>query len=99
MLTKISFKQTCITNNDVTNLNSYLTLHSLIFVSGLLYSTLTLLGTVVFLLAATHVNGWKLTKKLGIVLMIVYLLFTVLTALYELNIFGYVHPKECKTNY
>lgn len=69
------------------------------FFSGLLYSTLTLLGTVVFLLVATHVNGWKLTKKYGIVLMIVYLIFTVLTALYELNIFGYVHPKECKTNY
>ncbi|XP_071168205.1 probable sodium/potassium/calcium exchanger CG1090 [Mytilus edulis] len=70
-----------------------------VYSEGLLYSTLTLLGTVVFLLAATHVNGWKLTKKYGIVLMIVYLIFTVLTALYELNVFGYVHPKECKTNY
>ena len=62
---------------------------------GLLYSTLTLLLTVVFLLVATHVNGWKLTKRYGIVLMIVYIIFNVLASLYELNVFGYVHPKEC----
>lgn len=60
---------------------------------------MTLLLTVLFLLLATHLNGWKLTKKYGVILLIVYLMFTVLTALYELNIFGYVHPKECDTNY
>ncbi|KAL4231467.1 hypothetical protein ACF0H5_009044 [Mactra antiquata] len=66
-----------------------------VYSAGLLYATLTLLGTVVFLLLATHVNGWRLTKKYGVVLMLVYIGFTVLTALYELNIFGYVHPNEC----
>ncbi|XP_062603275.1 sodium/potassium/calcium exchanger 3-like [Saccostrea cucullata] len=67
-----------------------------VYSEGLLYSTLTLLLTIVFLLVATHANGWKLTKRYGLVLMIVYILFTVLTALYELNLFGYVHPKECQ---
>lgn len=63
---------------------------------GLLYSSLTLLLTVVFLLVGTHLNGWRLTKKYGVVLMIVYFLFTILTSLYEVNVFGYVHPKECQ---
>nr|XP_022335494.1 probable sodium/potassium/calcium exchanger CG1090 [Crassostrea virginica] len=66
-----------------------------VYSEGLLYSTLTLLLTVVFLLVATHINGWKLTKRYGIVLMIVYIIFNVLASLYELNVFGYVHPKEC----
>lgn len=70
-----------------------------VYSEGLLYSTLTLLLTVLFLLLATHLNGWKLTKRYGIVLLLVYVLFTVLTSLYELNVFGYVHPKECKTDY
>ncbi|KAK3595307.1 hypothetical protein CHS0354_004456 [Potamilus streckersoni] len=70
-----------------------------VFSGGLLYATLTLLTTVVFLLAATHINGWKLTKKYGIVLMVAYVFCTVLTSLYELNLFGYVHPKECEISY
>jgi hypothetical protein len=36
---------------------------------GLTYSTLSLLSTVVFLVVATHLNGWKLDKKYGIILM------------------------------
>ncbi|KAL3863383.1 hypothetical protein ACJMK2_005140 [Sinanodonta woodiana] len=70
-----------------------------VYSGGMLYATLTLLSTVVFLLAATHINGWKLTRKYGIVLMVAYVLCTILTSLYELNLFGYVHPKECETNY
>ncbi|XP_056005153.1 probable sodium/potassium/calcium exchanger CG1090 [Ostrea edulis] len=65
-----------------------------VYSEGLLYSSLTLLLTVVFLLVGTHLNGWRLTKKYGVVLMIVYFLFTILTSLYEVNVFGYVHPKE-----
>ncbi|KAJ8317452.1 hypothetical protein KUTeg_005356 [Tegillarca granosa] len=60
-----------------------------VYSEGLLYSSMTLLLTVVFLVVATHLNGWRLTKKYGVILMIVYLLFTVLTSLYELNLFGY----------
>ena len=63
------------------------------------YSSLMLLSTVAFLLIATHVNGWRLTKKYGVLLLIVYVLYTVLACIYELNIFGYFHPPECPSNY
>ncbi|XP_071089712.1 probable sodium/potassium/calcium exchanger CG1090 isoform X2 [Haliotis cracherodii] len=70
-----------------------------VYSAGLTYSSLTLLSTVVFLLVATHLNGWKLDKKYGAVLLVVYLIYTVLASLYELNIFGYFHPVECPSNY
>ncbi|KAL5016604.1 hypothetical protein ScPMuIL_006193 [Solemya velum] len=70
-----------------------------VYSEGLLYASLTLLMTVVFLIVATYLNGWKLTKKYGVVLMIVYIMFTVLSILYEVNLFGYMHPKECPTEY
>lgn len=68
-------------------------------VAGLMYSSLMLLSTVVFLLVATHLNGWRLTKKYGLLLLVVYVLYTVLASLYELNIFGYFHPSECPSDY
>ncbi|XP_069140170.1 probable sodium/potassium/calcium exchanger CG1090 [Argopecten irradians] len=70
-----------------------------IYSEGLLYSSFTLLGTVFLLILITHLNKWRLTKTYGVVLMIIYVFFTALTSLYELNIFGYVHPKECASNY
>ncbi|XP_033756814.1 sodium/potassium/calcium exchanger 3-like [Pecten maximus] len=70
-----------------------------VYSEGLLYSSFTLLATVFLLLLITHLNKWRLTKSYGVVLMIIYVFFTILTSLYELNIFGYVHPKECPSNY
>ncbi|ESO89805.1 hypothetical protein LOTGIDRAFT_234185 [Lottia gigantea] len=70
-----------------------------VYSKGLTYSSITLLSTVVFLLGATHLNGWKLDKKYGVVLLIVYVFYTVLASLYECNIFGYLHPEECPSNY
>ncbi|KAK2193570.1 hypothetical protein NP493_11g01006 [Ridgeia piscesae] len=70
-----------------------------VYSSGLTYSSLTLLSTVVFLLVATHVNGWRLTKKYGVVLLIVYILFNCVSSLYELNIFGQFNPAACLSNY
>lgn len=70
-----------------------------VYSQGLLYSSLTLLATVFLLLVITHLNRWRLTKKYGIVLFIIYIFFSILTSLYELNIFGYVHPAECPSNY
>jgi Ca2+/Na+ antiporter len=66
-----------------------------VYSAGLTYSALTLLSTVVLLLVATHVNGWRLTKPYGAFLMVIYILFNVLSCLYELNFFGYVHPADC----
>ncbi|OWF56023.1 hypothetical protein KP79_PYT16868 [Mizuhopecten yessoensis] len=70
-----------------------------VYSEGLLYSSFTLLATVFLLLLITHLNKWRLTKTYGVVLLIIYVFFTVLTSLYELNIFGYVHPHECASNY
>lgn len=49
----------------------------------------------VFLILSTHLNGWKLDKRLGIILMVWYLFFITLASLYELNVFGYMNPPEC----
>lgn len=67
--------------------------------SGLTYSTVSLLSTVVFLIVATHLNGWKLDRKYGIILMIWYLIFITFASMYELNVFGYLNPRECPSEY
>lgn len=66
---------------------------------GLTYSTLSLLSTVAFLVGATHMNDWKLDRKLGVQLMIWYLLFITFASLYELNVFGELNLPECKSKY
>lgn len=73
--------------------------HVNVISKGLTYSTLSLLSTVVFLLVATHMNGWKLDKRLGIVLMVWYLIFITIASLYELNYFGQLNPPECPSIY
>ncbi|CAH1112553.1 unnamed protein product [Psylliodes chrysocephalus] len=66
---------------------------------GLTYSTLSLLSTVVFLVVATHMNGWKLDRRFGIMLMVWYLIFITFASMYELNVFGYMNPPECPTDW
>lgn len=70
-----------------------------VYSAGLTYSAITLFSTVFFLLIGVHLNGWKLDKKFGVILMVVYVLYMILATLYELNIFSYVHPPECPSNY
>ncbi|KAH8311563.1 hypothetical protein KR044_006914, partial [Drosophila immigrans] len=73
--------------------------HVNVISKGLAYSTLSLFSTVVFLILSTHLNGWKLDKRLGIILMIWYLFFITLAALYEMNVFGYMNPPQCESMY
>ncbi|XP_023701667.1 probable sodium/potassium/calcium exchanger CG1090 isoform X3 [Cryptotermes secundus] len=73
--------------------------HVNVYSKGLTYSTLSLLSTVLFLVVATHLNGWKLDKKYGLILMVWYLLFITFASLYELNVFGDLNPPECPSNY
>ncbi|VDP55627.1 unnamed protein product [Schistosoma curassoni] len=61
-----------------------------IYSRGLLYSTLTLFTTVIYLLVATHINRWRLTKIYGYALLIGYIIVLVFCSLYELNYFGTV---------
>ncbi|XP_077283169.1 putative sodium/potassium/calcium exchanger CG1090 [Arctopsyche grandis] len=69
--------------------------HVNVISKGLTYSTLSLLSTVVFLVLATHLNGWKLDRKYGVILMVWYLIFITFASLYELNVFGQLNPPEC----
>ncbi|XP_026322939.1 probable sodium/potassium/calcium exchanger CG1090 isoform X2 [Hyposmocoma kahamanoa] len=73
--------------------------HVNVISKGLIYSTLSLFSTVIFLVVATHANGWKLDRKYGAVLMVWYLLFITFASLYELNIFGDFHPPDCGSSY
>ncbi|CAG4970847.1 unnamed protein product [Colias eurytheme] len=73
--------------------------HVNVISKGLIYSTLSLFSTVIFLVLATHANGWKLDRKFGAVLMVWYLLFITLASLYELNVFGIYHPPDCVSTY
>ncbi|XP_055381176.1 probable sodium/potassium/calcium exchanger CG1090 isoform X2 [Condylostylus longicornis] len=73
--------------------------HVNVISKGLAYSTLSLFSTVLFLLVSIHLNGWKLDKRLGIILMVWYLLFITLASLYELNVFGNWNPPECSTTW
>ncbi|XP_034936837.1 probable sodium/potassium/calcium exchanger CG1090 [Chelonus insularis] len=66
---------------------------------GLTYSTISLLSTVVFLVLTTHLNGWKLDRKYGAVLMVWYLIFITFASLYELNVFGEMNPPACTSVY
>ncbi|XP_076765304.1 putative sodium/potassium/calcium exchanger CG1090 isoform X1 [Xylocopa sonorina] len=62
---------------------------------GLTYSTVSLLSTVIFLVVATHLNGWKLDRRYGMILMLWYLVFITFASLYELNVFGEMNPPVC----
>ena len=66
---------------------------------GLIYSTFSLFSTVVFLIVASHINGWRLDRKYGIFLLVWYFLFMFFAALYELNVFGEFNPPECLSEY
>ncbi|XP_063237758.1 probable sodium/potassium/calcium exchanger CG1090 [Bacillus rossius redtenbacheri] len=73
--------------------------HVNVYSKGLTYSTLSLLSTILFLVVTTHLNGWKLDKKYGFILLGWYLLFITFASLYELNVFGNLNPLECPTDY
>ncbi|XP_017752270.1 PREDICTED: probable sodium/potassium/calcium exchanger CG1090 [Eufriesea mexicana] len=66
---------------------------------GLTYSTVSLLSTVIFLVLATHLNGWKLDRRYGVILMLWYLVFITFASLYELNVFGEMNPPVCFSSF
>ena len=50
---------------------------------GILYSTLTLFSTIVFLIGTSHANNWKMDKSFGIKLIIWYCVAISVASLYE----------------
>ena len=50
---------------------------------GILYSTLTLFTTIVFLIGTAHANSWKMDRSFGIKLIIWYCIAISVASLYE----------------
>ncbi|XP_012939885.1 probable sodium/potassium/calcium exchanger CG1090 [Aplysia californica] len=73
--------------------------HVQVYSEGLVYSSCTLLSTVGFLLLAIHLNKWTLDKRISVLFMSVYISYSILASMYELNVFGYFHPEECPSDY
>jgi hypothetical protein len=65
---------------------------------GILYSTLTLFSTIVFLIGTSHANNFKMDKSFGIKLIIWYFIAISVASLYETNILGDFNPPECESD-
>ncbi|XP_074901334.1 sodium/potassium/calcium exchanger 5 isoform X1 [Buteo buteo] len=63
--------------------------------SGLTYTAISLICSVVFIFLAVHLNGWKIDKKLGAICLVLYLVFTIVSILYELGIIGNNPTRVC----
>ena len=66
-----------------------------IFSGGIFYSTAILLSTVFVLILSFLLNKWRLDKKLGVIFLILWTIVTVITCLFELNIFGDFNLPYC----
>ncbi|XP_050507641.1 sodium/potassium/calcium exchanger 3-like isoform X2 [Diabrotica virgifera virgifera] len=78
-------KATVVSSNKWVNINS----------SGLQYSTVTLLVTLIAFYFALTCNKFKLDKWIGLYCLIIYILFVILATLIELNVFFPVNSPTC----
>ncbi|XP_017332659.1 sodium/potassium/calcium exchanger 4a isoform X3 [Ictalurus punctatus] len=63
---------------------------------GLVYSVVLLLGSVALTVLGIHVNSWKLDKKLGVYVLLLYTIFLCFSILIEYNIFTFVNLPMCQ---
>ncbi|XP_007055501.4 sodium/potassium/calcium exchanger 4 isoform X1 [Chelonia mydas] len=63
---------------------------------GLVYSVVLLLGSVALTVGGIHVNKWKLDKKLGFYVLILYAIFLCFSILIEFNVFTFVNFPMCR---
>ncbi|XP_053489171.1 sodium/potassium/calcium exchanger 4a isoform X1 [Ictalurus furcatus] len=63
---------------------------------GLVYSVVLLLGSVALTVLGIHVNRWKLDKKLGVYVLLLYTIFLCFSILIEYNIFTFVNLPMCQ---
>ena len=66
---------------------------------GIFYSTLSLFVTIILFILLLHLSYWRLTKRVGWILLAWYFIFTVLASMYELNLFGLVNPRTCQSDW
>ncbi|XP_014667101.1 PREDICTED: sodium/potassium/calcium exchanger 4-like [Priapulus caudatus] len=62
---------------------------------GLIYSVMLLFLTVAFTILTIHLNRWELSKKVGVIFMLVYAVFLTFSVMIEFNMFGFVNPPMC----
>uniref|UniRef100_A0A670HMB1 Solute carrier family 24 member 4 n=1 Tax=Podarcis muralis TaxID=64176 RepID=A0A670HMB1_PODMU len=63
---------------------------------GLVYSVVLLLGSVALTVGGIHINKWKLDKKLGIYVLVLYAVFLCFSILIEFNVFTFVNFPMCR---
>ncbi|XP_041327748.1 ras and Rab interactor 3-like [Pyrgilauda ruficollis] len=63
---------------------------------GLVYSVALLLGSVALTVFGIHVNKWKLDRKLGIYVLLLYGIFLCLSIMIEFNVFTFVNFPMCR---
>jgi Ca2+/Na+ antiporter len=96
-LSQSSSDPVALLNSDIlssTNNNAplYVEIHS----RGLVYSTIVLFIALITFLITFFINRCRLTKFYGVFLIVVWLSVVTLMCLFELNMFGVVHPEPCQ---
>ncbi|XP_056403050.1 sodium/potassium/calcium exchanger 4 isoform X2 [Hyla sarda] len=66
---------------------------------GLVYSVILLLGSVALTVIGVHVNNWKLDKKLGYYVLVLYAIFLCFSVLIEFNVFTFVNLPMCQDDF
>lgn len=66
-------------------------------VSGsMLYTSISLFGTVLVTILCVAVNKWYLNKCFGMIFLLLYVVFIAVATLFELNLFGDFSLPPCK---
>ncbi|XP_032964915.1 sodium/potassium/calcium exchanger 4 isoform X2 [Rhinolophus ferrumequinum] len=63
---------------------------------GLVYSVVLLLGSVALTVLGIHLNKWKLDRKLGISVLVLYAIFLCFSIMIEFNVFTFVNLPMCQ---
>ncbi|XP_060151191.1 sodium/potassium/calcium exchanger 4 isoform X4 [Globicephala melas] len=63
---------------------------------GLVYSVVLLLGSVTLTVLGIHLNKWRLDRKLGIYVLVLYAIFLCFSIMIEFNVFTFVNLPMCR---
>ncbi|XP_023484065.2 sodium/potassium/calcium exchanger 4 isoform X2 [Equus caballus] len=63
---------------------------------GLVYSVVLLLGSVALTVLGIHLNKWRLDRKLGIYVLVLYVVFLCFSIMIEFNVFTFVNLPMCR---
>ncbi|XP_053553517.1 sodium/potassium/calcium exchanger 4 [Bombina bombina] len=66
---------------------------------GLVYSVILLLGSVALTVLGIHLNNWKLDRKFGFYVLILYAIFLCFSILIEYNVFTFVNLPMCRNDF